>query len=405
MALSVKAGSFAMRTTVGSQSVTGVGFQPSVILFASALRTAAGEEVYVANTFGAAESASARWGISSFSVDAAGTTATRQSARADRCLLSEDDSGAIIFYIDFTSMDADGFTINVTNAAGTAYLIQYLALAGSDLTNVSVGTFDLPTVGATTTVTGIGFQPDGVILANIGETTWPFDGDVLVTSMGGFTSTGQAASGTVDVDAVGTSDTNTWLRNDSVVLVSGAGDTQAVQASRNALNSDGFVLNMDNLPGASQTVGYVALKGAQVKVGTETSATSVTTKATTGAGFTPSAAMFWGGLQATSTTPAASARQFVGFDDGTNRLASACCSEDALDVTNVGRSFKTDRSLLKITGTPTVLSDGYVNSFDSDGFTANWTTADGVAGEFCYLLLGPAVSSMPPISAIGAIGV
>ena len=119
MALSGYAGVFALNTATGNQSVTGVGFQPDVVIFLPTNLTAdgVGSDAYL--NIGAAVSSSARKTFSSTSEDGQATTDTSRESY-DLCISQNNPGSSSSDYLaDFVSLDADGFTINITDAPGS----------------------------------------------------------------------------------------------------------------------------------------------------------------------------------------------------------------------------------------------------------------------------------------------
>lgn len=397
MALSVKAGSEPLRTTAGSQSVTGVGFQPKAILFVCGFRTATGEHAGAYLSWGVATGASNEWAVNGSSDNGAANGQTQQTARADRICIINNTSGTTVLAVEFTSMDSDGFTINViTNTAASAYLLQYFCIGGTDITNATAGTVDLTTSGATQAVTGLGFQPDGMLFGNIGGTTWPFTGAHLIFGLGAASGNSeQAASEWFDRDGNTNMSGNSWQRSDAIALESTTANVEIMRTSLASFDSDGFTVGKDDLPGATQALGYLALKGGQFHVGVETSVTTTpATKATTGVGFQPSGLVVLGKMAVTSTTPQTHGQMCIGFADGTNNQATSIISQGSGGTSNSSTSIKSDKCALCANVDETVAGAADLASFDSDGFTLDWTTVDATSREFFYVAIG--ATAAPP---------
>lgn len=393
MALSVKAGHFTANTSTGNQSVTGVGFQGKALILFCGFLTSATESGSSQFGFGTATSSSERWAINGFATDGFADSNTEQSASATRCLFGRDQAAAALLELDFVSFDSDGFTVNVAAVGGSpgpfAYIVQYLVLGGSDLTNVKAGTFDFGAASGSQSFTGVGFQADCFLFGNIGGTTWPFDGDFELLSIGAATSLNQGACSYTDTHGVTTMDTSAYQRDDEIALEVNAADAEQMRASRTTIDADGLTVNRENAPFATQTVGYLAMKGARFKVGKDTQKTSTGTKATTGVGFQPAAIVLWGKMQTTSTTAGPSAHMTMGAADGSSNEAATIASTDNVADSENARSVKTDKCVVCLSpATPSITSAANLSSFDSDGFTLDWTTADATAREFLYVAVG-----------------
>jgi len=145
MALSTKAGSFALNTSTGNQSVTGVGFQPEAIIFVGNNLTADGNAANATLILGFATSSTNRTTQSTRGFDGSNPTDASRSTVATKVVSLANSSDTIILDADFVSFDADGFTINITTSDGVAYIMNYIALGGTDLTNSTILQFTTKT--------------------------------------------------------------------------------------------------------------------------------------------------------------------------------------------------------------------------------------------------------------------
>ena len=131
--LLTKAGSFSGSGSTGNQSVTGVGFQPKVVLFRYNM---AGADATMSESvigFGA--------GVSSTDRRVAGDYSEHNLSPSSHAAWNQ--SSYVIYTpgggsrADFVSMDSDGFTINWVTSSQMS--VQYLALGGDAITNVKTG--------------------------------------------------------------------------------------------------------------------------------------------------------------------------------------------------------------------------------------------------------------------------
>lgn len=393
MALDAATGSITVSGT-GSLSVTGLSFQPKVVMIwhGGGAGTAA-----LYHIFGAAASSSAEWACESFSADNNNTSATHAAGRTDCCVLLRDIS-TVYVQADFTSFNSDGFTLNVSTSSGTQTLF-YLALGGSDLTDVAVGTTLVPASGATHAVTGLSFQPDLVLMSTIGQQDWPSTGVNAACHLGAMTADAQGGVMGFSDNGQGTSSTNTYQLSTAVVpFAAGSTPAQFLLWSKSSLDSGGFTLSLDDLGTTGSELGYIALKFTSadwVKLGTETQPTSATTKQTTGLGLTPDALFLFGGLLASSTSPQNESNLSIGAWDGTNHRGYSVSDQDAQNFTNNARTASTTKAILKINGSGTTISEADVSASGSDSFTLNWTTADATAREFFYIAMGDPGAAPP----------
>jgi hypothetical protein len=140
--INAKMGYFALNTTTGDQSVTGVGFVPDSVLFtANSVDTHLGTEDDGALFVGMA-TGDDQYTIGGTDEDAVTTMNTDHHSRDDYSLrmFSKDDTETEAFSL--SSMDSDGFTINLSAALGASpSLVNYLAFeSGFDQGGGNTGT-------------------------------------------------------------------------------------------------------------------------------------------------------------------------------------------------------------------------------------------------------------------------
>jgi len=392
MAWSAKVGSFALATTTGNQSVTGVGFQPKAIIFLGNHLTADGSVASSGTMYGMGTSSTARGCIWTASLDAQDPTACRRILRTDRivALFTSTTANAVA---DLVSLDADGFTINNTTADATnSRIVNYLALGGTDISNVYCGTFTSPASAGSSSITGVGFQPDCVLGMACGTApnTSPSTGQncsmFAFTGSANWVSCNRAENGRSDVSSA-----KGYQRTASCVAVpSTSSETVPIEATLTSMDADGFTLSYSASATVTNGFLFLALKGGSYKVGAINQATSTGDQATTGVGFTP-AILFLTSFGAVAATGfQANSRRTIGIGTSvtargciwageTDNQATTICDSD-LDRTEIFKSFTP--------GTPTLESSAELKTLDSDGFTLTWGTADATARQICYLAMG-----------------
>jgi len=167
-------GVFAANTSTGNQSVTGLGFQPKVVLFWATRNTAHGFlAATIQQMFGVAVSSTQRWVYVGASDNAAASSNAGRASFNTQCIrILSDGTPTLDAVADFVSQDSDGFTINWSDAPSTAILVHYLALGGASL-NVFAGSSATPSANGNASYTGVGFQPGFVLtaynVANVGS--------------------------------------------------------------------------------------------------------------------------------------------------------------------------------------------------------------------------------------------
>ena len=122
-------------------------------------------------------------------------------------------------------------------------------------------------------------------------------------------------------------------------------------------------------------------------------ATTTGNQSLTGAGFTPKAAIMVSANDVSGNNDAAQAhaRASFGWATGTSARASLWIGEtDNVSPTVAHRNLDTTKliKLMTESSSPTVNAAADHVSFDSDGQTINWTTADGTARQILVLWIG-----------------
>lgn len=385
--LQSKVGSFTSAAGTGNQSVTGVGFQPKVVIFFGAGASA----VDMTQVFGVAVSSSQRWVAAAYADDAASPMDANRLFLSDACLATVTAAAAIDRRADFVSMDADGFTVNWSVAS--AATIYYLALGGNNL-QVKAGNIDIATSGASQSVSSIGFTPTAVIFGNgIANTT---EGGIASASMSvgaAVSSSSRWASGVFDLDATDPSASRSGLVT-SAAMIRASTDPFSLVADLTSLNSGGgggFTLNVTTFPAATQRWGYLALGGVSVATGTTAQRTSNGTTTITGLSFQPVAELFVTDGKATHTDASVAGRLGIGaVDSALNQAVHYGSTQTAVTPSNTSRYISATKALASSAdGGVTANAEAAVSAQNSDGFTINWTTTDATARVYGWLAIGP----------------
>lgn len=393
MALSVKVGSFSQPTTTGNSSVTGVGFQPKVILFFANSRTSDGSSPGAMFAFGAGVSSSDRRAGAYSSTDNNSGGQVGFSEGNTRCIRISDSTGNTLATADFVSHDSDGFTLNWANADANARVINYIAIGGTTLTNVMGGSGAMRTTTGNQSYTGVGFQPDAILFffthysqsTNGGSNA----GHSRFTIGYANSSSSRGYSGWLSRNGENPTVTNRVQKTNRCF---GQLTTDSLLSEFDivSFDSDGFTLNQTTASSTADSFYYVAFKGAQFKVGSFNQATSTGNQSTTGVGFQPALLMLQSINNTTSSSVLANSRNSFGAGSSSSARA-AIFNGDRDNVATTITDTDLDRtSIIKMMteGTPSTEADGDLNSLDSDGFTINWTTADGTAREILYFAIG-----------------
>jgi hypothetical protein len=415
MALSAKVVSFLLTDDVvgTTQAITGVGFQPkAVILFwggnQSATDSVATQNSHFGMGFGV--SSSERGCIAAWVNDNEGTTETACGIRNEQLVMTVDGTDLAVGRWDLVSMDVDGFTIIVDQDASTANSprVHALCLGGADITNVKVGSFAKAGSTGNQAVTGVGFQPDMLFLLATGEASGFPDSDSAARYC--FGAARSAAEQSVifgySEDAVGTSNTERYVRFDECVLVR-ANTGTVNRGTFVSMDSDGFTINW-NEGTATCAMLYLAIKGGGWKVGNDLTQTALTTTVTSGYGFTPRGVMVAShcatSQNATPGTPNAQMMISMGAANSpTSRGCQSTEEPDGLGTSDVWNGIMFDGVYQNLTGGAGMVGEMDVQSFDGDGVTFVMDDADPTQRVFWYIGMGdtPVAAEVPSLALLG----
>jgi len=286
-------------------------------------------------------------------------------------------------------MDSDGFTINWV--ASSSMSVQYLALGGTGLTDVKTGSTTAKTTTGNQSYTGLGFQPTCLLVWAGKFSTTPLDQATNGNGMFGF-ATSSTARGMVAWRNQNGSNPQVAKHRQSTQRVLSTTNT-FTEADLVSFDTDGFTLNFPTAGGSADAFYYLAMRGPQFKVTSFTQPTSTGNQSLTGAGFTPKASLMISANDVAANNDAyqAHARASFGWATGTSARSSLWIGEtDNVSPTVASRNLDRTKLIKLMTegASPTVNAAADHVSFDSDGETINWTTADSTARQILVLWIG-----------------
>lgn len=260
-----KVGNVIKAAVTGNQAVTGVGFQPTMVLNNIARSASSGAAASTYMDIGVAKSSSSRWLSWGGGGDNVTPTRAYRAQRTDGFSVIRSSNSTLLSEADFVSMDSDGFTINWTTNDGGAQRVKYLALAGASF---AIGSFTQKTSTGNQSTTGTGFRPSALFLVSINNVT---TASVLSTarriSMGiGVSSTSRRCYWEGSVGAAGTSSVSQDLDSTKIIkLMTEAGASPTTQAAADlvSMDSNGFTLNWTTADATAREILYIAF-GPQV---------------------------------------------------------------------------------------------------------------------------------------------
>jgi hypothetical protein len=292
----------------------------------------------------------------------------------------------------YNSSITDGVRINWDSVDG-GYVDGTLvsAVFFSGLTNVSAGQIALGTEDTQVPV-NVGFQPNAVIFGSILHATLDVAAAHALLSLGFAVDDGSDSQGCVAVtsfDAQGTSRTTTTVYNNRVgACVSLATDILLFSIECDNFNANGFDLYARGGDSASRYVFYIALDtGSDNKavLGVD-SPTSTGDDAVTGTGFEP---LFV--LQGLSDNTALGVQQRGTFGisvfDDTNEYCYAIADEDG-EATSDTETGHDDIAVYLNLEDGSAAHDATYSSMDANGWTLNYSQADGTTRKWVALALG-----------------
>jgi len=293
----VKQGAFVKATTTGTQTVSGVGFQPKAVIFWWTRQTSYGELAAIRMGYGTATyygGAYQNRGVAFASDDAAATSNTgRQRSETYSIIILSSGTPTLAARASVTAFTSDGFTLNWQTNEARADIIHFIALSGSDLANAKAGTFSLTTATGAQDITDVGFQPDFLMFL------WTFTENVDTNMAHAEIGIGFAVSSTkrgalVANSEDGRSTMDTWQqqRTDACILIlTPLTGTQDAIVDFSQFLSNGFQVTKSDAPAAATPIFYLALDGGQYDVGNFNSPTTTGNQDVTGIPFQPKLVM------------------------------------------------------------------------------------------------------------------
>lgn len=394
-------------------SVTGLPFAPKVVLFFWTGRTAVGQaEGDYKHGVGYMVGLADRGCTSTQSDHGVTPTATDNTLRDDAAICLLTTAGAVDGLADFQSFNADGFTCVIDDTFVASYLLHYLALGGTALTDVKSVSVVAPASPQTQDVV-VGFQPDCVLCFGPGNPGLNAIGTDSQYSFG-------VAAGTPPVNAVlagggddaqAASVTSSYCRLGECLARLVNGNALFDSAAVTAWLATGFRLNWTNANGAN-TFRVLCLKGGGYAVGdalTRTDTTPIVEPTT----VQPKALLVasHNKVQSTVNVVQTPDERSLGFVTGpTARNYASVIDKHAVNPTDSGQADGTDALYANQSTAATIALEGTMDlvQFDAQAsFQTVMTLADPVASFWWYLAFGDGVavqSGQPSVSGMRKAG-
>ena len=383
--------------TASTVTYTDPGFQPKAIIFWTGATTSAADAADAAMGIGFNGDASATGQVGQ-------TTATNLStttAAPTSYNTTDGNNNSIQCFQGATlrlrgvvsAYTATGFTV-VWNTVTPGAFVHYLALGGTDITNVESRSFSITATGSQKVTFATAFQPDLLLFAcssgvstfgnGIGAATGPTNRWAC-----GWSANGGATMASTNLLSFVQDTTK------AIICLNGAGvTTTRCAADLTSMDSNGFTLNV-TIASASVTVRYLAIKGGTYKAGNFAKAANTTqTSITVAAGASvPPVAYLLSGIAATGNTASQTGwRGSFGATDGT-RASSISWEAKTSVLPSQARRITDDAATLSVLKQRALPASATVsgaveveldhNSFTADGFVVNVPT-NTVATAFVY---------------------
>jgi hypothetical protein len=229
----------------GSKTVSGIGFQPDVVISAynGDSYVTVGQNISGAgHGLGVMDKAGNQWATYTLSQDASSRSDTQRGQQTNATIYSFDNGLYVRKRANFSSMNADGFTVNFTVSNSNLSQVCSLALRGLD---VKAGNFTKSTGTAPINqgITGMGFMPDAVLLASFQDIARTNPVAQARFGFGAGDGTTQGSSAFTDTNNQGTTSVHANDKT-SKVFMKVNNNTPAIDAEANLYSTDmdGFTL-------------------------------------------------------------------------------------------------------------------------------------------------------------------
>jgi hypothetical protein len=391
---------FALRTTPGVQSVTGVGFAGSVLLLWTTRQTAAGvtdaTQLGIGLTDGVTQACRS---IHHPDNETAPTSAQVQQTTARVIKLTNATTGAtptVEVEVAFTAFTADGFTLDVLTTDGAAILCHALVLGGAELEADALTT---PPISAPTVTVTTGFRPTAFL--TLGGTE---GGDyVLGRPFGSMHGLG-FSDGTTNLCTWALSraptgfgaDTRRGQRTDvlySIRLANLTGAAELASGWISAVSATGYTITRGTATVTAQPF-ILALKGVRVALGTLTQPAAPGVQ-TIPIPFAADAILLQTHGEVAGDNLLHYALMIGAWASNDGQAAAYGAGLHSADPTIHVRSFNASRALELYSpaaagASSTLVAAATVSAVRADGFDLTWATTDGVARQVLYYALGTA---------------
>lgn len=258
--VSAVVGDIATNASTGNQAVTGLGFQPSAVIFlpfpafATAPQAVTG---FGPSGIGWATNSS-QGALDCDALIPDNPSVTTRYQRTAACVVAN-GAGGVAYEASFVSCDADGFTVDWTTAR--AGRLAYMALSG---VTVLAGSVTQPTATGVQSVSTPGLTPAGLLLMSTGQVASSSRQTESRMSFGATDGTRQRVSWSGDANGVSPTrcarrESTTSLSLAGTPVAAGASSTLLAEAAFDAFAAEAFSLNWTTADSTGRELLYFAL--------------------------------------------------------------------------------------------------------------------------------------------------
>lgn len=373
MALQTQVGQFAANTG-GATTTVSCNFQGKAIIFWTHGKTTNPESATASWSMGFVDNNAHVIEHGWASDDAVATSNVGQgfqTVRALQIFTNGTPTAGVGGNISSVAFGGSSFTVTFNATPASAWLINFILIGGSDVTNTFVGNFTNPaSTSGVQHITTPGFQGNVVFI--LGS---------QVTATGTNTSAGSTFGAAVATNkrwvfAGNTKDAQTTTLNavhvadnTKFMRITFTDQSTAFAADFSGFTATGFDYNITTASASSWEFGFLVIQGGQWDCGTQAKPTTATTQTLTGETFQPSfLGLFTSSPTAFNTVTNTEECSF-GATDGTNQVYS-----NAVELNQFNTVAKSSGSasavLLDRDGTNNPAAT--FTSFNSDGWTITW---------------------------------
>lgn len=382
-------GQISAPASTGSQAYTGWGFTPKAVIFSCTNQSTANSISTTCYYMTGFSTTGKQVALSMASLDNVSHDADAGGSHSNaHCVHMANYGGTTVLAAALTSFDSDGITLNWTTTS-SGIKINVLAIGGTGVDSVYIKEITSPGSTGSVGYTGFGFQPDHLMCIGSNYTSAPAANSSTIgytsfgvcdTSLNQITANGQTRSGPTNYSI---------LYDGSLFQACSSSDGSISQRMTvTALDSDGFTANWNTSASSGAYLWVLGIKGGSSAVGKKAVATATGSSSITGQSFEPKGVIFFSAGLASGTSFTLSNNHMIGLCGSTVSNANvAVTTNGGLKNSSDYRSYNTNK-IIRFNTASSLTKEAALSSYNSDGLTLNYTTADSSTYDLGYILLG-----------------